>query len=135
MTESERSRAYLLRQYEAAPITTTVKLLYNQAKVRAKKRGYEFDLDLDDLIRTAPIHCPLLDLKLHYGRPIGYHNPAAPSLDRFDSTLGYTQDNVWIISRRANLIKNDATVEELTMMCSRLSDQISRFSSKQSGTN
>ena len=135
MTDSERSRAYLLRQYDIAPITTTVKLIYNQAKVRAKKRGYKFDLNLDELIRTAPTHCPLLDLELHYGKPIGYHNPCAPSLDRFDSTRGYTQDNVWIISRRANLIKNDATVEELEMMCSRLSKQISKFSSKQPGIN
>ena len=135
MTDSERSRAYLLRQYESAPILTTVKLMFNQAKVRSKKRGWDFNLDLDELVASAPLTCPLLDIELHYGKPTGYHNPAAPSLDRFDSSKGYTTDNVWIISRRANLIKNDATIQELSLMCSRLSNQISNFSSKLSGAN
>ena len=135
MTDSERSRAYLLRQYEQEPILTTVKLMFNQAKVRSKKKGWHFDLDLDALVESAPLTCPLLDIELHYGKPIGYHNPAAPSLDRFDSSKGYTTNNVWIISRRANLIKNDATIQELSMMCSRLSSQISNFSSKLSGIN
>jgi hypothetical protein len=27
--------------------------------------------------------------------------------------MGYTPDNIWVISHRANQIKNDATLEEL----------------------
>ena len=135
MTESERSRAYLLRRYETQPLQTTIKLLFTQAKVRSKKKGWEFNLDLDALTASAPTVCPLLDIELHYGKPTGYHNPAAPSLDRFDSSKGYTKDNIWIISRRANLIKNDATVQELSLICSRLSEQISRFSCTPSGNS
>jgi predicted RND superfamily exporter protein len=43
-----------------------------------------------------------------------------PSLDRIDSKKGYTPDNVWVISHRANQIKNDATIEELKLITENL---------------
>ena len=39
--------------------------------------------------------------------------PIEASIDRIDSTKGYEKGNVWVISGRANRIKNDATPEEL----------------------
>ncbi len=39
--------------------------------------------------------------------------PNSPTLDRLDPALGYTPENVVVISARANQIKTDATVEEL----------------------
>lgn len=39
--------------------------------------------------------------------------PASPSLDKIIPSLGYVPGNVRIISARANLLKNDATVDEL----------------------
>lgn len=38
------------------------------------------------------------------------------SLDRIDPRKGYVKGNVWIISYRANLIKNDGTAEEHEMI-------------------
>ena len=38
---------------------------------------------------------------------------AAASIDRKDSSKGYVKGNVAIISRRANLLKNNATIAEL----------------------
>lgn len=40
----------------------------------------------------------------------------APSLDRIDSSKGYISGNVKVISKRANAIKNDATLEELLLI-------------------
>ena len=37
----------------------------------------------------------------------------SPSIDRIDPSKGYTKDNVWVISRRANTIKSNATVDEV----------------------
>jgi hypothetical protein len=67
-------------------------------------------IELSDI--KIPNICPLLEISLikHSTRDRHYD---APSLDRIDSTKGYTKDNIWVISHRANQIKNDATVDEL----------------------
>ena len=76
------------------------------ARARAKSRGLEFDLNLWDL--EVPELCPALGIPLD-GRDLQH----TPSLDRMDSSKGYTKDNVRVISFRANSIKQDATAEEL----------------------
>lgn len=38
------------------------------------------------------------------------------SIDRIDPALGYTPENTWLISQRANRIKNNATIEEFEMI-------------------
>ena len=39
-----------------------------------------------------------------------------PSLDRIDGAKGYVKGNVRVISHRANMLKNDATIEELELV-------------------
>lgn len=78
----------------------------------AKKRGIEFDLtvqDLDDM--GFPISCPILGIPLKWNR--GEPKDDSYSFDRKDSSLGYTRDNIEIISFRANRAKNNLTAEEL----------------------
>jgi hypothetical protein len=48
----------------------------------------------------------------------------APSVDRINSTKGYTKDNIWIISHRANQLKNDATLAEMKLMVENLNQFI-----------
>jgi hypothetical protein len=83
------------------------------AKARSKKSGIAFDLKLEDI--KIPTRCPLLDILLVVGG--GYEEREnSPSLDRIDSAGGYTRDNIWVISDRANRIKRDATLAELEMI-------------------
>lgn len=82
--------------------------LIDKAKERAKARGFEFSITADDI--KVPEICPLLGIPLKHG--VGMVSPSSPTLDRIDQARGYTPDNVWVISYRANRIKNDATVEE-----------------------
>ena len=79
------------------------------AKHRSKLNNILFDLQKSDVI--IPDICPMLGIKLFTGNGVLGDN--SPTLDRIDSTLGYTKDNIQVISYRANRIKNDATVEEL----------------------
>jgi hypothetical protein len=55
-----------------------------------------------------------LGLKLEQGN--GKSTASSPSLDRIDSSKGYVKGNVRVISHRANLLKNNATVEELKLL-------------------
>jgi hypothetical protein len=83
--------------------------MVQSARERAKKKGLECTITLDDIV--IPDACPVLGIPLD--RRDQNHSP---SLDRFDPTRGYTKDNVRVISYRANTIKNDATAEELRLV-------------------
>lgn len=89
------------------------KKMFRRAKARAKERGLEFNLDHSDI--SIPTHCPVLGVELvcHKGRSGG--NPNSPALDRIDNSKGYVKGNVMVVSHRANMMKVDASPEELVM--------------------
>ena len=82
------------------------------AKRRAKKKGLLFNLEHKDI--NMPILCPVLGVTLKTG--LGKLAPESPSLDRINSSLGYVSGNVRIISHRANALKSNATILELTQI-------------------
>jgi hypothetical protein len=88
--------------------------LVHAARTRSKKSGVEFDLTLDDF--EIPDVCPLLGIPLYVaeGRKTVKYNSA--SLDRIDSSKGYTKDNVWVISFKANTMKSNSTLDEFLLM-------------------
>ena len=83
--------------------------MYIAARNRAKRKGIEFNIDEADI--TIPEICPLLEIPIEYGTKSNYDR--SPSLDRIDNTKGYIKGNVWVISQKANAMKNSATFEEL----------------------
>lgn len=82
--------------------------IFHNVKSRAKKQGLPFDLDflyVQALLDKATV-CPLLSVTYDQDR---YRK----SLDKIIPALGYVKGDVWIVSYRANTIKNDASLEEL----------------------
>ena len=79
-------------------------------KERARQRGLPFNLDIADL--TVPATCPVLGIPIVSDPSPKYRNNW-PSVDRLDNSKGYTKENVRVISRRANSLKSDATIEEM----------------------
>lgn len=55
--------------------------------------------------------CPLLEVPFVAGEKGNYEY--TPSLDRIDPNKGYVKGNVWVITKRANTMKNNATRAEL----------------------
>lgn len=80
-------------------------------KHRAKTRGISFNLTVEDV--TIPSFCPVLGLPLYRNTGGAAQGPNSPSVDRIDSSLGYTRGNVQVISSKANAIKSNATPSEL----------------------
>jgi hypothetical protein len=64
---------------------------------------------------TIPSKCPVLGIPLHRG--VGGFCDNSPTLDRFIPELGYVKGNVEVISFRANRIKCDASMDEVTRVC------------------
>ena len=87
------------------------KRVLGSARARAKRNGLAFDLNAGWVYDNAPEVCPLLEIALCFERVTVCND--SPTLDRIDNTGGYTRDNVWVISARANRIKTDATADEL----------------------
>jgi len=88
--------------------------LLNGAKHRATTKSRDFDLTVEDIV--WPTHCPVFGHKFVYAG--GGDRRTSPSLDRIDSSRGYTQDNVQVISTLANIMKRDATENELRRFAS-----------------
>lgn len=94
--------------------------MYWGAKNRAKKNGLEFNLKVTDI--NIPDVCPMLGIPLRAG--INEASDNSPTLDRVDNTKGYTIDNVWVVSRRANTIKSTASLYELQLLTKNLEEKI-----------
>lgn len=83
----------------------SLNLLLNGCRGRARQKNIEFSITEEDL--TVPDVCPILGTKFEY------NTPYAMSVDRIDPSLGYVKNNIQILSRKANVMKSNATIKEL----------------------
>lgn len=86
-------------------------LIYKRLKERAKKQHMIVDVELRDI--TVSQYCPILGIELHVNKGMVGGRSNSPSIDRKDSTKGYTKENVWVISQLANQMKSNATPDQL----------------------
>lgn len=82
--------------------------LWHSAKQRAKQSNLDFSIDIEDI--HIPNQCPVLQTKF-----IWKDKEYAASLDRIDNTKGYIKGNIQVISKKANRMKNNATLSELLL--------------------
>jgi hypothetical protein len=83
--------------------------MYANSKRRAQEFNLPFTISLSDI--ELPEYCPVLGIKLEHGA--GKIQDASPTLDRIVPELGYVCGNIIVMSRRANRLKNNATLSEL----------------------
>ncbi len=94
--------------------------LLERIRSKCKKENIPFNLTIDDLV--IPTHCPILGMPLQFGVKAvsDFRNKKkaavpldSPSVDRIVPELGYIKGNVVVVSYRANMIKTNASVDEL----------------------
>jgi hypothetical protein len=105
------------RAYKNNP-DTALRAILTSIKARARLKDLDFDLTIEDI--RPPEVCPILGIPLHRA---GCRD-GTPSVDRIDNTKGYTKDNIWVISNKANTMKNNATLQELATFCKRMQETI-----------
>ena len=98
----------------------TTSMIYT-AKHKAKKYGIPFNITKEDI--EIPEYCPLLGIKLKVDSFKVIDE--SPSLDRVIPKNGYVKGNVWVISNKANRIKNDATIQEIETLLENLKKKYS----------
>src|SRR3990167_4489756 len=116
-TESKTKKRTYQRQRKPWLRITREYKLYNNARTRARAKNLEFSIEVKDI--NIPNKCPLLNI------PIIINNtkivtPNSPSLDRINSLKGYTPNNIWVISHRANTAKSNLSLQELKMLADSL---------------
>lgn len=99
-----------------------------RARLRGRKNGLEATIMAADL--EWPTHCPVLGIELDYPVRSGMRKNRVvqanwPSLDRFDNAMGYVRGNVFVISYRANTLKNSAKLEEIEAIVNYMKDRLS----------
>ncbi len=92
---------------------------YCSIRERAKKNGWIVDFDKDYLLELWEKQnhlCALTKIEmtalLFNGR-----TPTNMSVDRIDSTKGYTKDNIQLVCMAVNQMKSDLTYSELLFFC------------------
>ena len=79
-----------------------------------------FDLDESDIF--IPTHCPILGIELSFNKKQAKEN--SPSLDRIIPERGYVKGNCYIISKKANRMKQDNTPETLRAILAYIEERI-----------
>ena len=94
----------------ARNLRTKPSRLLSAAKLRAKNRGHDFNIDISDVI--IPEFCPILGIKIQPSKDVQGTSPCSPSVDRINNDFGYVKGNVRVISYRANSLKSDGKLAE-----------------------
>ena len=94
------------KQWENQKTNNLEKVILDRTKSRARKNQIEFNLTIKDII--IPKECPVFKVPFVYG-----DHDWTPSIDRINPNKGYIKGNVIIVSNKANIIKNNATFDEI----------------------
>jgi len=101
--------------------------LVNAFRTGARSRNLEWTISADDMARQfelqkgrcalsgVPLSLPARDYTRDDGCGIHYQGNA--SLDRIDSTQGYTADNIQWLEKAVNLMKRDFTEQDFVSLC------------------
>jgi len=89
-------------------------------KKRAEKRGYKINIDVKfawELYIKQEKKCALTKLPIEFAISNKNYSETTASLDRIDSTKGYTSDNVQWVDKKINIMKNIFSQEKFIYLC------------------
>jgi hypothetical protein len=110
-----------VEHFQCTPYGRACSLLA-QAKRSAAVKGMEFSLEKDDIVvAIAEGVCSVTGIPFDLAR----HNPWSPSLDRIDSSLGYTKENTRVVCWMFNAAKNKWRDEDVLRMCEAIHERAS----------
>lgn len=95
---------------------------YRCVKCGAKNRNLEFSItieDMEDLLIKQNFKCKLSGLDIVIGYGIEKHEKTA-SLDRIDSSKGYTKDNIQWVHKKINWMKYNFSETEFIELCKKV---------------
>lgn len=92
--------------------------LFNKFKKSAKNRNIDWSLTFDEFCSGYTGYCALTNWNLS----LKYSNTTA-SLDRINSSVGYTPENIQWVHSMINMCKNKYTQDKFIEMCKAVADR------------
>lgn len=118
--------------------TGRIKDMHHNCKTRAKIKGFDFDIEIDDIINLYAEQngrCAITNQEMDFKSSNRKKaNPFRISIDRIDSNGGYTKNNIRLVCWSVNQMKGDKTEEEFKFWIELLYKTISSQSSKEAGS-
>lgn len=99
---------------------------FNQFKTSAELRNISCFLTLDDVadvMEEQDNKCSLTGWDISFPK-CGLPHKAPASIDRIDSTLGYTKDNIQLVVRKVNMMKQHYGQEEFIEVCKAVANKV-----------
>lgn len=96
-----------------------LKEMYRGVNQRIKEKTHLLhgDICFEEFSKLATKFCPVFGVEFKWdNKGKRNYNNNSPTVDRIDNSKGYLMANIRIISRRANSLKTDATIEELELI-------------------
>ena len=107
-------------KYNNSKLAKFIYRKYQVAKSSAKRKNLNFDLSpefLLELYNKQEGKCYYTGIKMLMNQSC---NPHLLSLDRINSTLGYTKNNVVFCCFHVNIMKRDLTINEFFQFCKQI---------------
>lgn len=98
--------------------------MWGRARNRALKKNLPFSIKVEDVV--VPEVCPLLGIPLKFYKGNG-PSDNSPALDQIIPSAGYTPENSWVVSHRANTMKSNGSLEELKLIVRNLEKKINEL--------
>lgn len=108
--------------YRPQTSSKMIQQLFGNIKYNAKNRQIDFKVTaefLQNLFNKQEERCAVSGLPITFGKTRKEHNHGATtaSLDRIDSSRGYTEDNVQWVHKKVNFMKLDMSQQEFVKLC------------------
>ena len=95
---------------------------FNQFKAGAETRGLTWELTMDDVAdvyEKQDQKCALTDDSIAFPE-VGIPQKALASIDRIDSSKGYVQGNIQLVTRKVNMMKQSYSQELFIQTCTKV---------------
>jgi hypothetical protein len=95
---------------------------FNKFKTSAGNRGIQWNLTIEDIYQIAyynKFECQLSGLPLNFATDCSL-TEATVSIDRIDSSYGYSKDNVMLVHKHINMMKQNYDLDYFVSLCAQI---------------
>lgn len=99
---------------------------FNKFKTSARLRGLDWEVTLDDvadLYEQQGGCCALTGWSIAFPE-VGHAQLSTVSIDRIDSSFGYLRENIQLVDKRVNMMKQAYSQEEFILVCKAVADKV-----------